>query len=406
MKPQSTLLSSPLSLADFIARLAFFALAPFAIVLAAELFPVRGALIDVGLAMSVFLIGEAPRKFASRFKPIAFFLKEAFAFEVYYRERRPRPFAYYLAYPLLFPYWLFNREAREEFLMFRGYTLYSFLVLLGGLVWQYFRDWPPQLGFVDFLPAVGISLGVETLLVLSLLMPIATTVVWYHSSFRRRRLIAMLLVGAVSTTIAVVRVTSHRDPIVSYLTKQRVRLRTAAAKKDAHKILFASVEVAWRELVKEHGVDGDGKVEGKALDDARAALEKFYKHDEAFAFDLWASPRNHPRVLVLYAQSRRKQPSIWVALKDGGELRKPADLPKGAFQAMRSAEDTTDPVAMVWEDGDDDETALPSASASASSSAGSNVKALPHENTKAPLGEPRKNAEPKKKKPAGSSGAR
>jgi len=390
VKPQSTLLSSPLSLADFIARLAFFALAPFAIVLAAELFPVRGALIDVGLAMSVFLLGEAPRKFASRFKPLGFLLKEAFAFETYYRERRPRPFAYYLAYPFLFPYWLFNREAREEFLMFRGYTLYSFLVLVGGLVWQYFRDWPPQLGLRNFLPAVGISLAVETLLVLSLLMPIATTVVWYHSSFRRRRLIAMLVVGALSTTIAVVRVTSHRDPIVSYLTKQRVRLRTAAAKKDAHRALFEAVEVAWRDLVKERGVDGDGKVEGKPLDDARAALEKFYKHDEAFAFDLWASPRSRPRVLVLYAQSKRKQPSIWVALKDGAEARKPADLPRGAFQAMRSAEDTTDPVAMVWDD-TDDETALSSA-ASAASKSGAN--------------EPKRSSEPRKKKPASAPGPR
>ncbi len=352
-KPASTLLSSPLSLADFIARLAFFAIAPFAIVLAAELFPVRGALIDVGIALSVFILGEAPRRFASRFRPLGYLLKEALEFESYYRERRPRAFAYYLFYPLLFPYWLFNREAREEFLMFRGYTLYSFLVLIGGLVWQFFRDWPPQLGFTDFLPAVFISLGVETLIVLSLLMPIATTVVWYHNSFRRRRLLAMLMVGVLSTSFALTRVLSHRDPIVSYLTKQRVRLRTAAAKKDAHKALFNAVEVAWRDLVKERGVDGDGKVEGKALDDAREALETFYKHDEAFAFDLWASPRSRPRVLVLYAQSRKKQPSTWVALKDGGELRKPSLLPKGAFQAMRSAEDTTDPVGMVWDDDDD-----------------------------------------------------
>jgi hypothetical protein len=351
-KPASTLLTSPLSLADFIARLAFFAIAPFAIVLAAELFPVRGALIDVGLAMSVFILGEAPRRFASRFRPLGYLLKEALEFESYYRDRRPRAFVYYLAYPLLFPYWLFNREAREEFLMFRGYTLYSFLVLLGGLVWQFFRDWPPQLGFIAFLPAVFISLGVETLIVLSLLMPIATTVVWYHNSFRRRRLLAMLLVGVVSTSFALTRVLSHRDPIVSYLTKQRVRLRTAAAKKDAHQALFNAVEVAWRDLLKVRGVDGDGKVEGKALDDARDALETFYKHDEAYAFDLWASPRSRPRVLVLYAQSRRKQPSIWAALKDGAEVRKPTQLPKGAFQAMRSAEDTTDPVDMVWDDDD------------------------------------------------------
>jgi len=375
VKPQSTLLTSPLSLADFIARLAFFALAPFAIVLAAELFPVRGALIDVGLAMSVFLLGEAPRKFASRFKPLALVLKEAFAFETYYRERRPRPFAYYLAYPLLFPYWLFKREAREEFLMFRGYTLYSFLLLLASLFWQYFRDWPPQLGLRDFLPAVGISLAIETAGQLLLWLAPQPGVVWYHSSFRRRRLIAMLVVGALSTTIALARVTSHRDPIVSYLTKRRVHLRTAVDKKAAHRALFEAVEVAWRDLVKERGVDGDGKVEGKPLEDARAALEKFYKHDEAFAFDLWASPRNRPRVLVLYAQSRRKQPSIWVALKDGAEVRRPAALPKGAFQAMRSAEDTTDPVAMVWDDTDDDAPPPPNASKSSPGEPKNNLEA-------------------------------
>ena len=399
MKDKSTLLTSPLSLADFIARLAFFAIAPFAIVLAAELFPVRGALIDVGLALSVFILGEAPRRFASRFRPLGYLLKEAFAFETYYRQKRPRPFPYYLAYPFLFPYWLWNREAREEFLMFRGYTLGSFLVLLGGLVWQFFRDWPPQLGFVNFLPAVFISLGVETLLVLSLLMPIATTVVWYHSSFRRRRLLAMLLVGVLSTSFALTRVLSHRDPIVSYLTKQRVRLRTAAAKKDAHRALFNAVEVAWRDLVKERGVDGDGKVEGKALDDARAALETFYKHDEAFAFDLWASPRSRPRVLVLYAQSRRKQPSIWAALKDGAEVRKPDALPKGAFAAMRSAEDTTDPVDMVWDDDSDSASAAPSASGAPGASGTAQPAEAPSASSK-----PRPAGAPGKVRPGGAVG--
>ena len=348
---RSTLLSSPLSLADFLARLAFFASAPFAIVLAAELFPVRGALVDVGLALLVFLLGEGARRGAARFRPLGFLLREALAFENYYRERQPRRFWYYVAYPLLFPYWLYNREARREFWMFRGYTLTSFAILLGSLAWQYYSAWRPQLDFRDFLPAVLISLGVETLLVLSLLMPIATTVVWYHGSFRRRRLLVILLVGMLSTGYALSRVLSHRDPIVSYLTRQRVRLRTAAARRSAHRALRNAVEVAWRDLLKiKGGVQGDGKVEGKALDDARAALESFYKHDEAFAFDLWASPRSRPRVLVLYAQSRRRQPSIWVALKDGGEVRKPDQLPKGAFLAMRAAADTTDPVGIVWDD--------------------------------------------------------
>jgi hypothetical protein len=351
-KANSTLLTSPLSMADFVARLAFFACAPIAIVLAAELFPVRGALIDVGLALLVFLLSEAARRRATRVRPIAFLLREALAFESYYRERKPRRFAYYVAYPLLFPYWLYDREARREFWMFRGYTLGSFLILLVSLGWQYYSSWRPQLGFRDFLPAVLLSLGVETLLVLSLLMPIATTVVWYHSSFRRRRLLAILLVGALSTSYALSRVLSHRDPIVSYLTRERVRLRTAAARKSAHHALENAVEIAWRDLVKvkSKAVEGDGKVEGKALDDARAALESFYKHDEAFAFDLWASPRTRPRVLVFYAQSRRKRSPIWVALKDGAEIRNPDQLPKGAFLAMRAAADTTDVVGMMWDD--------------------------------------------------------
>jgi hypothetical protein len=304
----------------------------------------------VGLALSVFILGEAPRRYAARFRPIAFLLREALAFETYYRDRRPSRFIYYVAYPLLFPYWLYNREARHEFWMFRGYTVGSFLVLLGSLSWQFYSSWLPQLGFRDFLPAVLISLSVETLLMLSLLMPIATTVVWYHSSFRRRRLLALLLVGALSTSFALARVLSHRDPIVSYLTRERVRLRTAAARRTAHHALQNAVEVAWRDMVKVRGVEGDGKVEGKALDDARASLETFYKHDEAFAFDLWASPRSRPRVLVLYSQSRRHRPPIWVALKDGAEIRKPAQLPKGAFLAMRAAADTTDAIGMVWDD--------------------------------------------------------
>lgn len=338
-------------MADFLARLAFFASAPIAIVLCAELFPVRGALVDVGLALLVFLLGEAPRRRAARSRLLKFLLREALAFESYYRERQPRPFAYYVAYPLLFPYWLYDREARREFWMFRGYTLASLAVLLGSLTFQYFSAWRPQLGLRDFLPSVLLSLAVETLLVLSLLMPIATTVVWYHGRLRRRRLVIILLVGALSTGYALSRVLSHRDPVVSYLTRERVRLRTAVARRSAHRTLQKAVEIAWRDLVKQkNAVQSDGKVEGKALADARAALESFYKRDEAFAFDLWATPRKRPQVLVLYAQSRRKRSPIWVALKDGAEVRKPDQLPKGAFMAMRAAADTTDVVGMMWED--------------------------------------------------------
>jgi len=351
LRDRSTLLTSPLSAADFAFRLAFFAAAPFAIVATAELFPVRGALIDVGVALLVFLLSEIVRKLAARNRAIKWLLAEALAFEDFYREEPPKRFAYYLFYPFLFPYWLWNRPARREFLMFRGYTIGSFLVLLWNVGYEYYKHWQPELDPSLYAPTVLLTLTVETFLVLSLLMPIATTVVWYHSTFRRGRLLALLLVAAASTGVVLAEVANRRDPIVSYFTRERVRLRTAAAPAKAHKTLVTAARAAWRETVKIKGLDGDGKVEGVPLDRARETLQKLYKLDEAYAFDLWASPRRHPRILVIYFEARKKKPAIWVAIGgDGSEIKKPADLPQGAFRAMRRAEDGTDPLLPIWPD--------------------------------------------------------
>jgi hypothetical protein len=355
---RSTLLTSPVSFADFVLRLVFFALAPVGIVLAAELFPVRGVLIDVGLALGVFFVSEAARRYAARSRFVSFMLHEALAFETYYREKPPRRFVYYFLYPLLFPYWLTNREARREFWMFRGYTLGGLVILLGTLVWQYFRDFLPELGLRHFLPMVVVVLAVETLLVLALLMPIATTVVWYHASFRRGRLLMVLLAGLISTVVVGIRLSSARDPIVSYVARKRLVFRTHVAKKRAHTALLAGVMVAYNDIHRARvaeaqtralTVEEDGKVQGAPLDDARAALQKFYKRDEVAAFDLWASPKARPRTLVLYAEARPGRPPIWVALTDGAEVRKLTELPRGALAAMREAADTADPLAMIWD---------------------------------------------------------
>jgi len=195
---------------------------------------------------------------------------------------------------------------------------------------------------------------VETLLVLALLMPIATTVVWYHSSFRRGRLVALLVAGIVSTTGALVMVSQRRDAVVSYMTRERVRLRKAVEPRKAHKAMIGAARAAWRELVLLKNIDGDGKVEGVPLARARERLRTFFKEDEANAFDLWAAPRKHPRILVLYFEARPKKPPIWVSIGgDGREIKKPADLPSGAFLAMRKAADGTDPVLPVWPEGVD-----------------------------------------------------
>jgi len=339
------LITRPLSLADFLLRLSFFAVAPFVIVIAAELFPVQGVLVDIGIALIVFLANEALARWASRSKFIAWLLGKCLAFERFYRVRPPRPFAYYLFYPLLFPYWLIERRARAEFWMFRGYTAAGFVVLVALLVGQYFYQWAPELDVRAYLPTVGATLLVETLLVLMLLMPLSTTVVWYHSSGRRKRLWVLLLVALSSVGAAFGYVASRRDDIVSFSTRERVRLRTAKAPRRARSALLEGARAAWQATAK-LGVQGDGRIEGEPLERARTALRAFYKADEAEAFDLWATPRSRPRILVLYFEARRGKLPIWIAIRaDKTEIRSPNELPPGAFRAMRRAVGGSDPLA-------------------------------------------------------------
>src|SRR5262249_31904303 len=154
-------------------------------------------------------------------------------------------FLYYVAYPLLLPYWLLHKEARREFLLFKGYTIVSLLVLLGSVAVQFVLYWPPELGLWDFAPVVAITLGIEMLLVLGLLMPIATTVLGLHRALRRGRLMALLAVALLSSTLAIVRIARRRDPVVSYSTRERVRLRSKASPRRAREAQLAALKAAW-----------------------------------------------------------------------------------------------------------------------------------------------------------------
>jgi hypothetical protein len=332
-------LTSPLSQVDFFLRLAFFALAPLGIVRAASLFPMTGALFNVGLALVVFLARETVQLRITRWPWLRWIIGRELQLEAHYRAFPPRPFLYYVLYPLLFPYWLIDAGARREFLLFKGYTLTSILVLLASVVVQYFVYWQPELGLRAYLPVVAITLGIELVFVLALLMPIATTIIALHQSYRRKRLVMLLLVGLISTSWSLVRVLHRRDPIVSYATRERVLLRTKSNPRFARGAELDALRAGWRHWrALPDAVEGDGKVQGEVLDAAHEALEKFYKHDEAFAFDLWASPQRDPQMLVLYFEARRQRAPIWLGLtKAGEEVREPDKLPKGAFLAMLRA---------------------------------------------------------------------
>jgi hypothetical protein len=149
----------------------------------------------------------------------------------------------------------------------------------------------------------------------------------------------LLLAGLLSTGAALAKVVSRRDPVVSYATRERVRLRTERSPRLAHRALLRGVSAGLKQSHKSSQVDSDGSVDGPPLDAARAALDGFYKHDEAYAFSLWASPRRAPQYMVLYFEARPHRRPIWVALRaDGSEITDGNELPRGAFRAMRQAE--------------------------------------------------------------------
>ncbi len=329
------------SLLDFVSRLAFFALAPFVIVRLAWLFPVHGAIVSVAMASIVFVAAHRLRAWSERSRLLRLVIGRELRIEEHYRSHPPKPFAYYVFYPLLFPYWLIHGPARREFWLFKGYTLVSVVILLVSSTVSYFVSFRPELGLSAFLPVIGVTLAWEALLVLALLMPIATTVVTYMQREWKPQLVVLVLVGGASTSASLIRHLARREPIVSYATRERTVARSKVHAKQAHDVQLAALRAAWWQLRREKvPIEGDGRVEGLPLDTARKVLEEYYKEDEAWSFDIWASPRHDPKVMVLYFEGRSWRRPIWIAI-DGKttEIKDPKRLPKGAFAAMHLAAD-------------------------------------------------------------------
>ncbi len=325
---------------DFALRLVFFAVAPFGLVGAATLVPITGALVSVGIALTVCILGQAVRTRVATSKWLGVVLRRQLAFEAYYREVPPKAFLYYVFYPVLLPYWLFKADGRREFVLYKGFNALGMVILVVTAVDRYFRLWRPELDWRSFVPLLALTLVIESFVVLAFLMPIATSVVALHHVRELRKLSVLLAVGLVSVGIAAVPLLRRHDPIVSLETRARVHLRTARAAGRAKDVLLDALRAAWKSQEGTPSrVAGDGKMEGVPLAAARTALQRYYREDEAAAFDLWASPRKSPKLMVLYIEGRRGRDPIWVGLRDDGEVvRDPRVLPKGAFAAMRHAE--------------------------------------------------------------------
>ena len=330
--------------ADFGARIAFFAIAPFVVFVLAAFFPVGATLVNLGLCLAVVAFADVARAANKRVPLLSTVLTGPLDFERYYRNHPPKPFAYYIFYPLLFPYWLSNDVARREFLLYKTINLLSLAMLVGTTVYEYFVYFRPELGVRECLIVLFVTALFELVVVMTMLMPLATSLMKYRLASRRRRLVTLVVVGACSVAVAIFAIEKRRDPVVSWAARERVLLRTKADKAHARVATIAAAKAAWAAIPKHTGdIDADGKVEGEPLEAARTALKKFYKADEAQAFDGWVShsQKGNSGVLVLYVESRgKKKPPIFIALdRSGKEVRDPKKLPKGALDGMKLAAD-------------------------------------------------------------------
>lgn len=331
-------------LLEYVARIAFFALVPFGVVLLSMLVPMGAALAQMLLALGAFFLGEVLVGAAHERPWLRRMLRRQLAFEAFYRQHPPRPFVYYVFYPLLFPYWLFmNREARREFWLFKGYTIIAIVAISAAGVYRWFYVYQPELGAKHFVAAFLVQLAIETLAVMLLIMPMTTSVVALHQKRHHGRLIALLLVGLLSAAVAAGYLHLRHRTFPSLETRQRVVARNAVNRVRSKAAMEHALTRAWQ--IRRQGTrdqwerDTDGTLLGVPLDQARDVLEEYFRDDEAGAFELWTtSRRERPAMMVLFAEGRRKGNPVWLGMRsDGTVVDRITEIPKSARRAMRSA---------------------------------------------------------------------
>jgi hypothetical protein len=332
-----------LEILEYVLRIAFFLFVPFGVVLLAMLVPMGAAIVQMILALAAFFLGEMLVATAEKRPWLKRVLRRQLAFEAYYRQHPPRPFLYYMFYPFLFPYWLWVKEARREFVIFKGYTIVTVIVISGTGVYHWFFVYQPEIGIKTFVVAFGIQLVVETLAVLMLIMPMTTSVVALHRKRQQYRLIALLAAGLLSAGVAGAYLRMRHRSFPSLETRQRVVARNTANHVKSKLVMKQALEKAWkvrRSAARDQWErETDGTVTGAPLDDARDVLESFYRDDEAGAFELWTTARTEkPPIMIVFAEGRKKGNPVWLGLRpDGTVVDKITDVPRSARRAMRTA---------------------------------------------------------------------
>ncbi|MBL8743812.1 MAG: hypothetical protein JNK04_22035, partial [Myxococcales bacterium] len=237
------MLKTALAVKGFALRLAYFAIAPFLLVVVTVKLPVLGAIINLVIFLALLLAsGLLPGVGTARF------FRRIWRLENYYREHPPKPFLYYVFFPLFAPYWLFVRRARREIFLYRKLSGASLFIMIGLKGLDYYRNWYPVIPFSKFASVAAGGLFLELLIFLIIIIPIGTTVVTYKLAGARRRLIVLGLAATVSLGVGIFGLWAAKRPQIRTDILHRMWLRAHLQPDGADRALELGLDRALAEL--------------------------------------------------------------------------------------------------------------------------------------------------------------
>ena len=318
---------------DRILRFVYCAAVPMFIVAFSIVAPVGGIIVGAALATMIALIGaDRWRAWTSRVPLFGRVVGGMARLGEFYRDRKPRPLLYYVLFPVLLPYVLWNKHARAEYRVYRRLNAIAIVILLVGGALDYLRNWRPDLPFNKFVGASFANLILQILITTALIMPLVTTILMFHQERRRKTLVAMIVIGALlGGTMVTWALRTRKIPVA---TETRLRLRAEYAPERARAALTAAVRAGLAALPPDAR---PGYQAGAPLGAVHAGLRALWKPDEAQAFNFGYDPRSG--VGVVFRRIRNHAP-IWLAMDRAGRvIDQREQLPPAARHALERGEE-------------------------------------------------------------------
>lgn len=300
-------------------------LAPAMMVALGHLVPIGGIVISTGIATGIALVGsEAYVRRVQGIKLIGKPLAKLGRLGEYYREHPPKPLLYYVFYPLLFPYWLIKREARQELLAYKRVGALAVVITVATGIYDYFHNWDP-IPAKYFFKAAFASSVLGLLITMIFVMPIVTTLLGYQKRNHMKSIAALIVLGV--SLGGIMSVGMRRVAAVPFQTQARLKARIKWQPEPARNVMRAAIDRALT-----------ARDDKEAVRVSREVLETYFRADEARAFGLF-----HGDGVVLLVAKTKNHEYAWAARSKAGWLTSAAELPEAARTALE-----LDATASAW----------------------------------------------------------